>query len=57
MDISKGERVYAGMVVTAATALIAKMTPEDDPHSVYYSVFVMCVRRKPNPDLSRFPFG
>ena len=53
MDISEGEKAYAGMVVTAATALIAKMIT----NSVYYSVFVMCVRRKPNPDLSRFPFG
>ena len=44
MGISEGEKVYAGMVVTAATALIAKMIT----NSVCDWVFVMCVRRKPN---------
>jgi hypothetical protein len=53
MEISEEEKVYAGMVVTAATALIAKMIT----NSVYDWIFIMCVRRKPNPDLSRFPLG
>jgi hypothetical protein len=51
--ISEEEKVYAGMAATAVTALIGKMLT----NLVYDWVFIMCVRPKPNLDLSRFPFG
>ena len=47
MDMSEEEVVFAGMVVTAAPALLAKVVT----NSVYNWVFIMCVRRKPKPDI------